>query len=39
MAANENTCDKRCNQIYPDPHIKKRVGDKRILRSLDQRES
>ena len=36
MAANENTCDKRCNQICPDPHIRKRVGDKRILESLDQ---
>ena len=34
--SSENKCNGNCNEIYPANHIKQRVGDKRILGTLDQ---
>ena len=34
--SSENKCNGNCNEIYPANHIKQRVGDERILGTLDQ---
>ena len=34
--SSENKCNRNCSEIYPANHIKQRVGDERILGTLDQ---